>query len=101
MINQVSPFQLQSIGQSHGAAPHSNIQSTKTSFADMLKSSIEEVNQSQAESDKLTNALAQGQNVNLDEVMIAAQKSNITLTAATEFRNKAIEAYQEMMRMQM
>ena len=32
--------------------------------------------------------------------MIAAQKQ-ISLTAATEFRNKAVEAYQEIMRMQM
>lgn len=101
MINQVSPFQLQTIAQSQSTSSHEKIQSTKNSFADLLKTSIEGVNQTQIESDKLTNALAEGQNVNLDEVMIAAQKSSITLTAATEFRNKAIEAYQEMMRMQM
>lgn len=101
MINQISPFQLRSIGQSQPAPASEALGTEKTSFSDMLKSSIEKVNQSQVESDKLTNALAAGQNVNLDEVMIAAQKSSITLTAATEFRNKAVEAYQEIMRIQM
>ncbi|MET1138975.1 flagellar hook-basal body complex protein FliE, partial [Bacillus subtilis] len=55
----------------------------QVSFSNVLKDSINALNQSQNESDKLTNALALGQDVNLDEVMIAAQKANITLTAAT------------------
>jgi len=34
-------------------------------------------------------------------VMITAQKASITMQTALEIRNKAVEAYQEMMRMQM
>lgn len=70
------------------------------SFASVLKESINEVNKAQVTSDKLTEKLATGGNVDLHEVMIASQKASITLQATMEIRNKAVEAYQEMMRMQ-
>ena len=58
------------------------------------------MNQTQIESDKLTEKLALGQDVDLHQVMIASQKASITTQLTLEVRNKAIEAYQEMMRMQ-
>ena len=69
-------------------------------FSQFLKDSINEVNKSQAESDRLTEKLALGQDVDLHTVMIAAQKSSVALQATMEVRNKAVEAYQEIMRMQ-
>lgn len=69
-------------------------------FASMLKESIQKVNEAQIESDLVTEKLANGENVNLDEVMITAQKANVSLQATLEIRNKVIEAYQEVMRMQ-
>jgi flagellar hook-basal body complex protein FliE len=70
------------------------------SFASVLKDSINQVNKSQLEADSMTEKLAQGENVDLHQVMIVQQKANITLQATLEVRNKVIEAYQEMMRMQ-
>ncbi|WP_234978476.1 flagellar hook-basal body complex protein FliE [Bacillus tuaregi] len=70
------------------------------SFSTFLKESIEQVNQAQIESDKLTEKLALGQNVDLHQVMIASQKASISMQMTLEIRNKAVEAYQEMMRMQ-
>lgn len=70
------------------------------SFASVLKQSIEKVNEAQIESDVLTQKLANGENVDLHQVMIASQKASITLSATMEIRNKVIEAYQEVMRMQ-
>ncbi|MFB9987638.1 flagellar hook-basal body complex protein FliE [Bacillus benzoevorans] len=70
------------------------------SFSSFLKDSIEKVNQTQIESDKLTEKLISGQEVDLHQVMIAAQKASITTQLTLEIRNKAVEAYQEMMRMQ-
>jgi flagellar hook-basal body complex protein FliE len=79
--------------------------STKTyepqqSFASVLQNSIDQINNSQLEADNMTNKLINGGNVDLSQVMIAQQKANITLSAAVEVRNKVIDAYQEMMRMQ-
>lgn len=69
-------------------------------FAAFLQDSIDKVNQSQIEADIMAEKLARGENVDLHEVMIAAQKASITLSAAMEIRNKVVEAYQEVMRMQ-
>ncbi|RSD28288.1 flagellar hook-basal body complex protein FliE [Mesobacillus subterraneus] len=70
------------------------------SFSSVLKKSIENLNEAQLQSDVMTNKLARGENVDLHQVMITSQKASITLQATLEVRNKVIEAYQEMMRMQ-
>lgn len=68
-------------------------------FASVLKESIAKVNDAQIESDRLTTELANGGDVELHDVMIASQKASITLSATLEVRNKVVEAYQEVMRM--
>ncbi|MCK6206196.1 MULTISPECIES: flagellar hook-basal body complex protein FliE [Bacillaceae] len=73
---------------------------SQKSFADFLKASINEVNGAQQESDLMTQKLANGEKIELHDVMIASQKASITMQAAMEVRNKVIEAYQETMRMQ-
>jgi flagellar hook-basal body complex protein FliE len=70
------------------------------SFASVLKESIEKVNEQQIQSDKMTEKLVNGENIDLHQVMIASQKASITMQATLEIRNKVIEAYQETMRMQ-
>lgn len=72
----------------------------QNSFASFLKDAINQVNDAQVESDKMTEKLARGEKVDLHQVMIASQKANITMQTALEIRNKAVEAYQEIMRMQ-
>jgi flagellar hook-basal body complex protein FliE len=79
--------------------PTTSFESQK-SFASVLKDSINQLNQSQVDADRMTNKLINGDNVDLSQVMIVQQKANITLQAAVEVRNKVIDAYQEMMRMQ-
>ncbi|MFD2682835.1 flagellar hook-basal body complex protein FliE [Bacillus seohaeanensis] len=74
---------------------------TQQSFADFLKKSIDQVNSSQIQSDRLTEKLARGEDVDLHQVMIASQKSSIMLQTTMEVRNKVVEAYQEIMRMPM
>lgn len=71
----------------------------QTSFANTLKDAISSVNEQQIKSDQLTTKLVNGEDVDLHEVMIAAQKASISLNATIEVRNKVIEAYQEIMRM--
>lgn len=70
------------------------------SFGSFLKDSINKVNEGQIQSDKLTEKLARGENVDLHQVMIASQKASISFQATMEIRNKVVEAYQEVMRMQ-
>lgn len=69
-------------------------------FGDFLKTAIQSVNENQQASDIATEKLISGGNIELHDVMIASQKASITLNTTLEIRNKVVEAYQEIMRMQ-
>ncbi|MDY0396359.1 flagellar hook-basal body complex protein FliE [Virgibacillus halophilus] len=70
------------------------------SFADMMKSAVNQVNEAQIDSDNKTMALANGDINDLHDVMITAKKASITLQTAVQVQRKAVDAYNEMMRMQ-
>ncbi|GAA0331787.1 hypothetical protein GCM10008967_23000 [Bacillus carboniphilus] len=93
---------------SNSSLPNLNLQKTSTSPADVqksfsswLKDSVQEVNNAQLHSDQMTEKLVRGEQVQLHEVMIAASKASVTLQATIEVRNKVVEAYKEVMRMQL
>lgn len=69
------------------------------SFGTYLKDAIQDVNTKQIQSDTMTQKLIMGENVDLHNVMITAQKASIALNATMEVRNKVVEAYQEIIRM--
>lgn len=71
-----------------------------TKFSDILKNIISEANEQKIEADKLTNDFLIGKSDNLHEVMIAAQKAEISIMFVTEVRNRIMDAYQEFSRMQ-
>lgn len=73
---------------------------TGDSFGKLLKNSMEEVNQLQNEADRSIEQLVAGESKNLHETMIAMEKANISFRLMLEVRNKIIEAYQDVMRMQ-
>lgn len=67
-----------------------------TDFGDLLKQSLDHVNQKSAEAKELTTAFEQGDpNVDLANVMIAMQKSSISFQAMLQVRNRLIEAYKD------
>lgn len=69
-------------------------------FGDMFKQALQEVNATQKESETLTNQLVTGEVQDIHEVMIASQKASLSLQLTVQVRNKVVEAYQEIMRMQ-
>jgi len=72
----------------------------QANFADSLKGAIEQLNEIQNQSDQKTLALANGQVDDLHDVMITAQKASITLETTVQIQKKVIDAYNEIMRMQ-
>lgn len=65
-----------------------------------LRDALAKVNEQQIEASELHKQLAAGRAESLHEVMVAAEKASLTLQLALQVRNKAVEAYQETMRMQ-
>lgn len=61
---------------------------------------VAKVNELQSKSDTAIQGLASGENKNLHEVMISMEKASISFQFMSSVRNKALEAYQEVMRMQ-
>lgn len=82
-------------------AKDSNTQSPKVDFGDVLKHSLDQVNQLQQTSKQMSKEFAMGDDsVDLADVMIAGQKANIGFQATVQVRNKLVQAYTEMMNMQ-
>ena len=69
-------------------------------FAEALKGSVAEVNQAQVAADRAAEQMAVGETKNLHETMIKLEEADISLRLMVQVRNKALEAYQEIMRMQ-
>lgn len=69
------------------------------SFGDKLSALLDRVEAPQQEADFEAERLAVGEG-NLHEAALALEKADITLRLAVRSRNKVVEAYQEIMRMQ-
>lgn len=70
------------------------------SFASMLGNMVSEVNAQSAVSSQAVNALQSGQNVPLHHAVIAMEEANVSFQLMVEVRNRLLESYQEIMRMQ-
>jgi flagellar hook-basal body complex protein FliE len=70
------------------------------SFSDTLNQAIGQVNSLQKASDKAAQDLSTGRTDNVADVMIASEKADIALRLMMQVRNKIIDAYQEIMKMQ-
>lgn len=76
------------------------IQQMGDKFGQMLKTSMAEVNQAQISANKAAEQIAAGETKNLHGAMIKLEEADISLRLMVQVRNKAVEAYQEIMRMQ-
>jgi flagellar hook-basal body complex protein FliE len=71
-----------------------------STFVDLLRNSVDAVNQTQVKAASLAQAFESGDpKVDLSEVMVAMQKANVSFQAMTQVRNKLVQAYQEIMNM--
>ena len=77
-----------------------NLPENTVSFSTFLRESIEKVNLFEEEAKGYDFKIATGQLENIHEAMIATQKADIALQLTMQIRNKILEAYREIMRMQ-
>lgn len=70
------------------------------SFAEALQGAFDKINQMQLDSAELARQFAAGETDDLIRVVTAAEEASIALQLAVQVRNKVVEAYQEIMRMQ-
>ncbi|MBI5947938.1 MAG: flagellar hook-basal body complex protein FliE [Chloroflexi bacterium] len=70
-------------------------------FAGMLGQALGQLQSISNNADAKVQALATGQDVELHDVMLALESESLAMNLVTQVRNKAVEAYQEVFRMQM
>ena len=70
-------------------------------FSDVLKESLDKINEKQIVADKSTEAFIKGEDIDISEVMLAGAEASASLQFAVQVRNKLVEAYQEISRMQL
>lgn len=81
------------------AAPGA-VQPSPDSFESMFNQFVSDVNAQQNISAQAVSALQGGQNVPLHQAVIAMEEANVSFQLMVEVRNRLMDAYQEIMRMQ-
>lgn len=76
-------------------------QSNKIGFGEVLKKTVNDVNSKMIESDSATSSFVRGDDVNIDEVMIKQQEASFSLQFLALTRDKLLEGYNELSKMQL
>ena len=73
----------------------------KVDFAQVLKTSIDQVNRTQAQAESMTRAFEVGApGVQLHDVMVSLAKANVSFQQMVQVRNRLVSAYHDIMNMQ-
>lgn len=92
---------LQGVGSPKGiSAPGETKGTDGPSFADTLAQSLDKVNSLQKEADVAIQDFVKGDTRNIHETMMAVGKADLAFRLTMQVRNKMVEAYQEVMRLQ-
>ncbi len=83
------------------ARARAGVSASGNDFQEILVEQIEKISELHARADNLVKSLAMGDDVDLHEVVIAVEKADLALMFAVQLRNKVLESYQEITRMQL
>ncbi len=76
------------------------IKTPEVSFGEYLNSALMKVSDLENQASKLKEDFALGKTDNIPEVLIAGEKASVALQFTMQVRNKILDAYSEIMRMQ-
>ena len=88
------------LGQSFDISDSPKVPGGKDSFGELLTKSIAKVNDLQNEANVAVEKLASGESKNLHETLLAVEKADIAFRTMNQVRTKVIDAYKEIMKMQ-
>jgi flagellar hook-basal body complex protein FliE len=74
--------------------------SSSASFSNVLGGFIQEVSDKQAAASDAVSGLLSGKNVSLHQTMISMEEASVSFQLMVEVRNRLLDSYQELMRMQ-
>jgi flagellar hook-basal body complex protein FliE len=88
------------LGADAGISEASGAANPAGSFSNLLNRFVEGVNDKQVAAGEAVRGMLSGQEVSLHQAMIAMEEASVSFQLMVEVRNKLLESYQELMRMQ-
>ena len=98
-IEPVQPPGISPLSGAPGAIPSSRAQGARD-FKEVFTRYLKDVNDLQIEADKAVRDLMVGKTENLHEVIAAMSEADLSFRLMMQIRNRLVEAYQQIMRMQ-
>lgn len=104
-VQQISSGDIKSLGSTgalggiQSAGTTQGVQGT-SHFGDVFSRMVQDVNSKQVASNEAAKGLVSGDNVSLHQAVISSEEASVSFQLMVEVRNKLLESYQEMMRMQ-
>ena len=92
----ISEFAGPGVANTMGVSDNENAKS----FSKTLSDAFENLNSLQVRAGDITTAYANHQTSDIQSVMVASEQASISMQMATQVRNKVVEAYQNIMQMQ-
>lgn len=96
---RIESLRLMPVSSSVSGNVSESVKAEKT-FSQFLSEALNDVNTLQQSADKASVDLAAGKLQDVSQAVIAAEKASIALQLTMQVRNKVVDAYQEVMRMQ-
>ena len=101
LLAQMRVMEVQSkMGVNPISSPEGVRPAQTVDFGNLLKNSIEAVNETSRESARVADAFERGDStISLAQMMLTMEKANVSFQAMTQVRNRLLTAYQEIMNM--
>ena len=68
-------------------------------FGDLVRQTVDKVNENQMHATKIASAYERGEGVPLTDVVLSMQKSSLSFEATLQVRNKVLKAYEDILNM--
>jgi len=97
---RIEPLKLLPVNTDNKVDLKENANLENNNFSHFLSEAIGSVNNLQLQAEKASLDLAAGKVEDVSQVIVATEKASVALQLTMQVRNKVVEAYQEIMRMQ-
>ena len=87
--------------QNIGSDKSKEEKSDSIGFGNVLKKAIDDTNDKIVKSDSATTSFIKGEDVNIDDVMIKNQEASLNLQFLTQTRDKLLDGYNQLSRLQL
>lgn len=100
-INDFIPYKdLSKLGNVNLINENEEKKASDGSFSSILTESLNSVNDKQINADNITESFIKGDETDIHDVMLATEDAKMSMELAIQMRNKIVEAYQELNRIQ-